>query len=285
LRENEKNYTRFLLETAAAAWGMDNFNEYLKGSRFTLYRDFTTEATLGTTQLKTLNRLKNTMIDHDFQTRDRQKADLPQVLKKSQIKHGSEPDPAFNEIIHVDLIKANSMVSDASASTILSITDHTRTFTRLAVLADDKINSVATTIWHHWCQTYGNPVTIRSNKGKVWTSQLESRINNLNKIGPKITCRSEKETFFPEIRQQWEQHRLDTSAKNFAQDWNLLCHFRAPSDANLGIDDLNQADSDLDDIEDFVEADPNQDDYTLEKPEPGRCQRKQVRLCRHKLQT
>jgi len=34
LRENEKNYTRFLLETAAAAWGMDNFNEYLNGSRF-----------------------------------------------------------------------------------------------------------------------------------------------------------------------------------------------------------------------------------------------------------
>ncbi|MFN9940631.1 MAG: RNase H-like domain-containing protein, partial [bacterium] len=77
LRENEKNYTRFLLEAAAAAWGMDNFNEYLKGSSFTLYRDVTTEATMGTTQMKTLNRLKNTMIEHDFQTRDRQKANLP----------------------------------------------------------------------------------------------------------------------------------------------------------------------------------------------------------------
>ncbi len=42
LRENEKNYTKFLLETPAAAWGMDNFNEYLKGSQFTLYRDLTT---------------------------------------------------------------------------------------------------------------------------------------------------------------------------------------------------------------------------------------------------
>jgi len=51
LKENEKNYTRFLLETAAAAWGMDNFNEYLKGSKFTLYRDLTIETTLGTTQL------------------------------------------------------------------------------------------------------------------------------------------------------------------------------------------------------------------------------------------
>jgi hypothetical protein len=37
LKENEKNYTTFLLEMAAAAWGMDNFNEYLNGSRFILY--------------------------------------------------------------------------------------------------------------------------------------------------------------------------------------------------------------------------------------------------------
>jgi len=36
LRENEKSYKRFLLKTAAATWGMDNFNEYLNGSRFTL---------------------------------------------------------------------------------------------------------------------------------------------------------------------------------------------------------------------------------------------------------
>ena len=98
-------------------------------------------------------------------------------------------------------------------------------------------------------------------------------MNKLNKIGPKITCRSEKETFFPEIRQQWEKHRLDTSAKNFAQDWNLLCYSQAPNDANLRIDDLNQADSDLDDIEDFVETDPNPDGYMSEKPKPGPCQR------------
>jgi len=209
------------------------------------------------------------MIDHDFRTKNRQKSDLPDILKKSQIKHESDPDPAFNEVIHVDLIKTDSMISDASASTILSITDHTKTFTQLTVLADDKINSVATTIWQHWCQPYGNPVTIRSNKGKVWTSKLESRLSNLNKIGPKIICRSEKETFFPEIRQQWEQHRLDTSAKNFAQDWNCLSYFQAPSDANFRINDLDQEDSDLDDIEDFIHAEPNQNGYHWEKPEPG----------------
>ena len=136
---------------------MDNFNEYLKGSRFTLYRDLATETTLGTTQLKTLNRLRNTMIDHDFKTLDRQKADLPDHLKKRQTRNEPELsrwDHAFNKVIHVDLIDIDHSGSNASARAILSITDDTRTLTWLAVLADDRIDSVATTIWHHWCQPY-----------------------------------------------------------------------------------------------------------------------------------
>jgi hypothetical protein len=84
LKENEKNYTKFLLETAAAAWGMDNFNEYLNGSKFTLYQDTTTEAALGTTQMKTLNRLQTMMNDHDLEVKDRQRSDLPNFLKKKQ---------------------------------------------------------------------------------------------------------------------------------------------------------------------------------------------------------
>jgi len=60
---------------AAAAWGMENFNKYLKGSRLTLYMDPKTAQDLGNTQVKTLNRLKTAMSDHNFDTRNRQKAD------------------------------------------------------------------------------------------------------------------------------------------------------------------------------------------------------------------
>jgi hypothetical protein len=105
----------------------------------------------------------------------------------------------------VDLINANHHGPNASARAILSITDDTRTFNRLAVLADDKIDSTAAAIWHHWCQPYGNPETILSNRGKVWTSKLEHRINNFNPLERKITCRSKKETFNPEVQQQWQQ--------------------------------------------------------------------------------
>jgi hypothetical protein len=198
------------------------------------------------------------MIDHNFKTLDRQKADLPYSLKKRQI--GNEPelsglDQAFNKVIHVDLIDVNHHGPDASARAILSITDNTRTFTRLAVLADDKIDSVATTIWHHWCQPYGDPETILSNQGKVWTSKLEHRINNLRPLEPKIICRSEKEIFNPEIRQQWQQGQLDTSAEEFAQAWNFLCNLQVPVNAESRFDSLSQVDQDLDDIEDFLEDD------------------------------
>jgi hypothetical protein len=55
LKENEKNYSLFLLEASASVWGMDNFNEYLKGSQFTLYVDPTPTLGLGTMQTKTWN--------------------------------------------------------------------------------------------------------------------------------------------------------------------------------------------------------------------------------------
>jgi hypothetical protein len=39
LKDHEMNYSPFLLEAAAAVWGMDFFNGYLKGKRFILYTD------------------------------------------------------------------------------------------------------------------------------------------------------------------------------------------------------------------------------------------------------
>jgi hypothetical protein len=168
---------------------MDNFNEYLKGSKFTLYKDLTTETTLGNTQLKTLNRLRNTMIDHDFKIQDRQRADLPDFLKRRQVWEGHE-DPeqnrAFNKVVHVDLINADT--NESPGKTILSITDDTRTFTQVTVIANRGIDSTVSAIWHLWCQPYGPLETIMFNQGKVQTSKLESRINNFMPLAQKISC-------------------------------------------------------------------------------------------------
>jgi hypothetical protein len=112
---------------------------------------------------------------------------------------------------------------------------------------------MAAAIWHHWCQYYGNPETILSNKGKVWTSKLESRINSFTPPGSKIHCRSEKEPFNPEVRQQWQQSQPDTSAEEFAQHWNFLCKFQDPAKSKSRPDSLDEVDQNLDDVEDFME--------------------------------
>ena len=192
----------------------------------------------------------------------------------------------FNKVIHVDLIQTDPRSTTVPDQAILSITDDTRTFSHVAILTDNKIDSIAATIWHHWCQPYGNPEAILSNRGKVWTSKLEHRINNFMPLKQKITCQSEKETFNPEVRQQWQQSQLDTSAEEFAQAWNFLCNLQNPVNAESKFDNLSQVDQDLDDIEDFVEDDADLEGRyfkNMEREIPIR--RKEVSLCRHKLQT
>ncbi len=290
LKENEKNYTRFLLETAASAWEMDNFNEYLKGSKFTLYRDLTTEATLGTTQLKTLNRLRNTMIDHDFKVQDRQKADLPDFLKKRQVwEEQKDPDQkrAFNKVIHVDLIKADNDSNEISGQTLLSITDDTRTFTQVAVITNSGIDSTASAIWHLWCQPYGPPEKIMLNQGKVQTSKLENWINNFMPLAQRISCRSSKDTFNQDMQQQWLQHRNNVSAEEFAHSLNFLCNLQSPDKAETDYQDhgrLDEAHQSLDDIEDFTESDTDLEEDILDALPPNNLKRKRISLCRHKLQ-
>jgi hypothetical protein len=105
----------------------------------------------------------------------------------------TEPNRAFNKVIHVDLISADTDSEVTSGKTILSITDDTRTFTQIAVIANSEIDSMFSTIWHLWCQPYGHPETIMFNQGKVRTSKLESRINNFMPLTTKVICPSQKD--------------------------------------------------------------------------------------------
>ncbi len=57
LKDHEKNYSPFLLESAAAVWGMDVFNEYLKGKQFILFTDHKPLEKMGHLHTKTMNRL------------------------------------------------------------------------------------------------------------------------------------------------------------------------------------------------------------------------------------
>jgi RNase H-like domain found in reverse transcriptase len=66
LKDHEKNYLPFLLESAAAVWGMDVFNEYLKGKQFILFTDHKPLEKMGHLHTKTMNRLQAALLEHDF---------------------------------------------------------------------------------------------------------------------------------------------------------------------------------------------------------------------------
>jgi hypothetical protein len=66
LKDNEKNYSPFLLEAAAAVWGMEVFNEYLRGKQFILFTDHKPLEKLGHLHTKTLNCLQAALLEHDF---------------------------------------------------------------------------------------------------------------------------------------------------------------------------------------------------------------------------
>jgi hypothetical protein len=78
LKDHEKNYSPFLLEAAAAAvWGMDHFNEYLKGKKFILYTDHKPLEKLGHLHRKTMNRFQTALLEHDFIIQYKKGSDMP----------------------------------------------------------------------------------------------------------------------------------------------------------------------------------------------------------------
>jgi transposase InsO family protein len=66
LRPNEKNYSAFLLEMAAASWAIDNYAVYLRGRKFTLYTDHKPLEKLSSRHQKTLCRLQEQMSEFQF---------------------------------------------------------------------------------------------------------------------------------------------------------------------------------------------------------------------------
>jgi hypothetical protein len=291
LRENEKNYTKFLIE-AAAAWGMDNFNEYLNSSRFTLYKDAITETNLGNTQVKTLNRLKTAMSEHDFEIKDKQKSDLPDFLKKGQkdtsIIHVSQP-VMFNEAIHVDTICTSTMPE----TVIITIMDESRIFSVVAIIADNNTTLMVTALRDCWFEPYGYPGTIFLKQEKVQTSRLETMINNLAPLKQKVTCRSRSYTFNTEVEQQWQQNQHEISKEEFVHTINFLHRLQEQktkdhlSNHNWGFNEITEDTPETNndsEIEDEPEINFEPLCHRSNEQPTQQTRRKNVSLCRHKLQ-
>ena len=71
LRQHERNYSAFLAEMNAAAWGIEHFHPYLYGRRFELHTDHKPLTSLTTTQKRMLKRLEEQLLEYDFVIRYR----------------------------------------------------------------------------------------------------------------------------------------------------------------------------------------------------------------------
>jgi hypothetical protein len=91
LKDHEKNYSPFLLKAAAAVWGMDHFNEYLKGKKFILYIDHKPLEKLGHLHSKTMNRFQTAFLEHDFIIQYKKGSDIPEDYLSRLPATASEP--------------------------------------------------------------------------------------------------------------------------------------------------------------------------------------------------
>jgi len=89
LKHNEKNYSPFLLEAAAAVWGMENFHEYLKGKQFILYTDHKPLEKLSHLHSKTMNRLQAAMLEYEFVIQYKKGENMPADFFSRQFSNTS----------------------------------------------------------------------------------------------------------------------------------------------------------------------------------------------------
>ena len=111
LVKHEKNYSPYLLEMAAAVWGMEFYNEYLKGKQFTLYTDHRPLEKLSHLHTKTLNRLQLAMLEYEFVIQFKKGINMPaDFLSRSKIDELAAIDPfsptlAQEQAIEPDIVK------------------------------------------------------------------------------------------------------------------------------------------------------------------------------------
>jgi hypothetical protein len=88
------------LEAAAAVWGMDVFNEYLRGKQFILFTDHKPLEKLGHLHTKTLNPLQTALLEHDFVVQYKKGAIMPadylSRLPTLQVQNVAATVAAFN---------------------------------------------------------------------------------------------------------------------------------------------------------------------------------------------
>jgi len=94
LRDHELKYSSYLAAMTTANWGMEYFNNYLRGKSFTLYTDHKPLEKLSHLHTKTMNPIQDNMLTYDFQIQYIKGAMLPADFLSLEIVKG------LNDVVH-----------------------------------------------------------------------------------------------------------------------------------------------------------------------------------------
>ncbi len=101
LKDHKKNYSPFLLEAAAAVWGMDVFNKYLLGNQYIIFTDHKPLEKLGHLHTKMLNCLQAVLLEHDvviqYKKGTTMPADYLSILPSLQVETQDNMVTAFEQ--------------------------------------------------------------------------------------------------------------------------------------------------------------------------------------------
>ena len=124
LRDHEKNYSAFLLEMAAAVFGIEHFDTYLIGKRFILRMDHRPLEKMGSIHQKTLNRLQQLMLEFDFKLEYRKGSEnvVPDFLSRNVAgRPGDEISRMIGSIEVVGIKLAELQQADSETKAVAEI--------------------------------------------------------------------------------------------------------------------------------------------------------------------
>jgi len=85
LKDHEKNYSPYLAEAAAIVWGIETFEEYLRGKNFVVYTDHKPLEKMGHLHKKALNRLEEKILEHGCVLQYKKGINMPADFLSRQI--------------------------------------------------------------------------------------------------------------------------------------------------------------------------------------------------------
>jgi hypothetical protein len=231
------------------------------------------------------------MSEHNFNTKNRKNADLPQHWRQRQLNKKDKQyinNRHFNRTGHVDTFQRVTLKNQV----ILTITDESMAYLVSTIMDVNTPDFLLHALKTHWFDKFGFPRTILFKQGKVQI-KLELKINKMTPLTMTVTCKSWATTYNTDTEQQWEQNQHQLPEQEFFEAVNFFHNIRkselgeilSHQTAQQGTEKLdNNHGGQTQEEEERTKEDLEEFGNVISTHKAGNPRRKMIKLCQHKLQ-